>query len=722
MSAVSTPLAPHARLLVALCALAVAAPAATLAAQAPVASGRVLDAATGRGLPDVEVRLAGPDTVAVRTDARGEWRVLRLRAGRYRLRAQHIGHAPAETRVDLADGAPVDRTLRLDPAPLALDQVVVTAARRAQRLADAVTTTELVTRADIERTGASDLAAVLTEQTGIVLQGGHPAGAGVMLQGIGSERVLVLLDGQPVAGRISGLFDLSRLPAAMVERVEVVKGPQSTLYGTDAMGGVVNVITRTPARGTIGAALQATAGTQARRDGTARLTAGRGALATSVDVSRRHVESTPGREEAAGALAVRADAAAKVRWAPDAARSAEASVLALDERQRWRDGALYGFGDNRQWSGRLSGAWQRGRHRLAPTVSASVFDHRSRSSVQPRPIAGDTGQRQLQRVYQAELLYNGRLGRVGALDVGTQLRRDETETERVPGGLRAITAIEPFAQLEVAPTASLAVVPGVRVTRSSQWGTHVTPRVALRQRVGSHLTLRASAGEGFRAPDFKELYMRFVNQGAGYAVNGNAALRPETSRNVTAGAEWAGARAFVRTQLYWNGFRDFIETRPVSGPGEPPVYEYGNVDDGSTRGVDLETGVTIAGVRAEAAYAALSTRDDATGRPLLGRPAYSARATLAGTLPLAVRASVTGLFTGRTPMERDAASGAVTSWRDGFLRTDVRLARRLPGGPDGVELVIGADNLLDRRPAEWAGYTGRHVYTALSWAITRTHP
>ncbi|MDF1506508.1 TonB-dependent receptor plug domain-containing protein, partial [Roseisolibacter sp. H3M3-2] len=205
-------------------------------------------------------------------------RAAALRAGRYRVSVRRVGHLPAEAWLDVAAGATAERTLRLDAAPLALDQVVVTAARRAQRLGDAVTTTEVVTRADIARTGAADLSAVLTEQTGIQLQGGHPAGAGVMLQGIGSERVLVLLDGQPVAGRISGVLDLSRIPASMVERVEVVKGPQSTLYGTDAMGGVINVITRTPARGTLGAALQATAGSQARRDGTARLAAGRGAL------------------------------------------------------------------------------------------------------------------------------------------------------------------------------------------------------------------------------------------------------------------------------------------------------------------------------------------------------------------------------------------------------------------------------------------------------------
>ena len=704
--------------------LAGAAPAARAqepaAAAAPAAAGRlhgrITDGATGRALPGVELRLAGPDSASVRTGEDGRWMSPALRPGRYEVRARRLGYAVSTASATLDAGPRAPLLLALDPVALELDQMVVTAARRPQRLADAVTTTEVVSRADIERTGASDLASVLTEQTGIQLQGGMPAGAGVMLQGLGSERVLVLLDGQPVAGRISGVFDISRIPTSVVERIEVVKGPQSTLYGTDAMGGVVNIITRTPERGTLGAALAVTGGTQERRDGSASVSLGRGGLTTQWDVAHRTMEATPGRAEEAWALATRTDAAAKVRWAADSARWVEASVLALDERQRWRTSAFYNFGDNRQWSGRVAGGWQSGRHRLVPTLHGSVYDHRSRASTEPMPIAGDTGQRQLQRVWQAELLYSARLG-AHALDLGTQVRRDETETARVPGGLRAITTVEPFAQLDVAVAPTASVVPGLRVSRSAQWGTHVTPRLAGRWRATDRLTLRASVGEGFRAPDFKELFMFCQNSSAGYAVVGNEELRPESSRNATAGAEWTTERGFVRGQLFWNRFRDFIETRPITAPDEPPVYQFQNVDDGFTRGLELETGLAAVGWRAEAGYSALSTRNTASGRPLLGRPAHSGRAMLGRTLPFALRASASAVVTGRTPMARDESTGAITSWRAAFARVDARVARAIGAR---TELVVGVDNLFDRRPAEWAGFTGRHVYTSLSWTIHRT--
>ena len=683
-----------------------------------IVRGRVIDATTRRPVAGAEVGLTGPVSVIIRADEHGAWRSASLPDGRYLLRVRSVGFSLHTSVVDLVPGTEIERVIPLEVVPFALDRIVVTASRREQTLKDVAITTELVSRDDIERSGATDLASVLTEQTGIELQGGHPAGTGVMLQGLGSERVLILLDGQPIVGRISGVFDVSRVPVSVIERIEVVKGPQSTLYGSEAMGGVVNIITRSPDATTFGANAMLFAGTQGRVDGAAGIVAGRGPLAASLDVSRRVTETTPGRAEDGGALAARSDLAAKVRWARDTALSLEAAVLALDERQRWRTGSFYNFGDNQQWSGRLGGTWTRGRHRIAPTISASVFDHLSRGSTEPQPIAGDTGQRQLQRIIQGEVLYSAWLGSSASqvLDLGVQVKREETESGRVRGGLRSATSVEPFAQIELVPSPRLSVLPGVRISHNSQWGTHTTPRVAARYRATDAVTLRASAGTGFRAPDFKELYMFFQNTAAGYAVIGSEDLRPETSRNVTGGAEWSGDRAYLRGQLFWNTYRNFIETRAITPPGEPPVFQYANIGDGWTRGIDIETGVSIRSLRLESSYSGLATRDEATGESLLGRPSHSGRATLAYTLPRGTRASVSGTYTGRTPMLRDESSGAVTSWRDAYGRVDVRLAHRLPGG---FELVAGADNLFDQQPAEWAGFTGRHLYTALSWALDR---
>ncbi|MCU0647268.1 MAG: hypothetical protein MUF00_04700, partial [Gemmatimonadaceae bacterium] len=164
-----------------------------LAAQPFVLRGVTRDAAVDRPLGFVVViaRSLSGDSTIVRADSAGRF-VVRLPHGgdSVRVEARLPGYARERRTIATAEARAL--TLALRPAALALDAMVVTAARREQKLAEAVQPTELVSRRDIEQTGASDVASVLTEQTGIQLGGGLPAGAGAQLQGLGEQRVLVL--------------------------------------------------------------------------------------------------------------------------------------------------------------------------------------------------------------------------------------------------------------------------------------------------------------------------------------------------------------------------------------------------------------------------------------------------------------------------------------------------------------------------------------------------
>jgi outer membrane receptor for ferrienterochelin and colicins len=688
-------------------ALCLGVPAGGRAQESTWLEGRVEAAGSGAPVAGATVRARGPAERTAVAGQDGAWRIGPLPAGAYTIVVEHIGYAPLERPLEMP--RPGDLRVRLTARPLALDELVVTAGRRVQRLSETAVTTELVTRREIRQTGATDLASVLTERSGVELEGGHPVGAGVMIQGMGSERVLILLDGQPFIGRISGAIDLSRIPTSMIERVEIVKGPQSTLYGSEAMGGVVNVITRGVDGSAWTTAATATAGDAGRLDLAGNLVGGVGAVTGLVDVGRRAIELTPGWAGAGGAASERWDGLAKLGWKPPLAGvNLEASGLFLDERQRWRSGQLYHFADNTQWSARLGGAWERGAHRVAPTVYWTAFEHLSRSATGEDPVAG-TGEHETQRLAEAELLYGVTAGPL-SLDLGVEARRERIDSDRVDERIQTQETLEGFVQSTLT-WRGWTVVPGVRASRSEPWGTHVTPRIAAMVRPVPELAVRLSAGEGFRAPSFKELHMRFLNVGPGfgYTVRGNPDLRPEVSRNLTAGAEWAGARTYLRLQGFVNHFDGFIETRPVSDSSGITVYTYGNVDDGRTRGGEVEVGAAWRGWQAEAAYSLLRAEHAETGDPLVGRPERSLRATLAFAHPGGLRMSVTGVHTGETAMR---LSEAGTEWREPFTRFDARVARELPGG---FEVVVGVDNGFDRQVEDWPGFTGRHLYTTVSW-------
>lgn len=678
---------------------------------------RVVDANSAAPLQGATLRVDATGAAA-RTGPRGIAH-LDSNATGYALVVRAVGYAPRE----LSIGAITSDTLvvKLTAVPLSLDQVVITAARRPQRLADAVVTTEVVNRSDIERTGASDLASVLTEQTGIQLQGGIPSGSGVMLQGIGAERVLILMDGQPMVGRLSGNFDISRIPTNIVERVEVVKGPQSTLYGSEAMGGVVNIVTRSAPSDGWTASASLLGGSEGRVDGTIGAAGTRGALSAVVDLGLRSVHRAPGVSSSVGALADRMDVSVKSRWAPDSSRSAELAVLRLDERQRWASGPRYDFADNVQTGVRLTATQSFGEQRITPSLHLSRFDHLARTSRTGIPIAG-TGNTQAQQLLEGELLYTGRLGWL-TLDAGVEGKRESITSSdgRIAGddsvsvAGRTLYAVEPFAQAEFGGD-RWSIVPGARLTWNEQWGSAFTPRLAVRWRAMDPLTFRFSAGRGFRAPDFKELYLQFINEAAGYAVYGNRDLRPEHSDNLTAGAEWSTGRYYVRGQVYWNQLRDFIENTPLAGASPLIRYSYGNVEQGMTRGTDLEVGAVLGGIRAEASYGWLDAFDRNTDLPLLGRPEHSARASLSSPVPFIGHGMLTGIYTGSAPMERDAETGAVTSEREAFFRMDARVSHRLPYG---MELSVGVDNIFDSRPAHWQGIVSRQIYSSIAWTVAR---
>jgi outer membrane receptor for ferrienterochelin and colicins len=692
----------------------VAASAEPLPGQAPgTLDGRVVEAGTGTPIRAAEIRVSGPVVRSTLSRSDGRWRLDGLPPGEYQLRVHALGFGDRTARLSVPGTDASVLTVILTAVPLPLDALVVTAGRRLQRLADAPVATELITRREIERAGASDLSTVLVQRVGIQLEGGHPVGEGVMLQGMSSERVLVLIDGQPMVGRISGQIDLSRIPTSMVERVEVVKGPQSALYGSEAMGGVVNVVTRAATREPWRAGVAVTGGTQARADLSASLSGSAGRFGYVLDAGRRSTELTPGRAAEQGALAERWDGMMKLGWSADSTLRLEASAMLLDERQRWQGGQLFSFADNRQWNARLGAEWTRGAHRLVPALYWTEFHHLARQATSPHPVAG-AGEDEVQRLLEAELLHNVVLGPT-ALDLGLEAKREEISSDRVQARDRALHTIEPFAQATWV-LAGLQVVPGARVSWSEQWGTHFTPTLAAMLRPTPSLAVRGSVGRGYRAPGFKELYMEFLNLGAGtgYTVRGNPALQPETSTNLSLGAEWASSQVFLRGQLFHNRFDSFIETRLAGDSSGVTVYSYGNIADGFTRGAEIEGGMSRGALRVEAGYGWLQARQSATDEPLLGRPAHSGHVALEYAFGKGPRAALTGVYTGETPVRRTEAG---TVDRDSFLRFDASIAQSLP---QGIELSLGARNLFDARPEEWPGFAQRHLYLTLGWDMANS--
>jgi outer membrane receptor for ferrienterochelin and colicins len=598
---------------------------------------------------------------------------------------------------------------RVDTARTRLETVIVTAARREQRLKDAVVPTEVITRAEIDRTGATDIAALLQQFTGMQLDGGVASfggvggGQGIMLQGMDSRRVLILIDGQQVIGRVNGDLDLSRFPLAGVDRVEIVKGPQSTLYGSEAIGGVVNIVTRPPSGG-LSSELQLVGGNRGRMDGTAGARGTLGRFRVSGDASLRGSDLAVGIPGDLGTRNDRWTAMPAVEFRANDEWTLRSSGLISEQTQRYRFGQLFRFVDDQQLGGRVSGEWRRGVHRLTPLLHLSRFDHLERASTGSRPVPG-SGDRDIQSLAEFELTGTTLVG--GALlDAGLEARRERINSDRIPGAARSLDAIEGYSQLTFA-RGPVTVVPGLRLVEHSVFGGVAAPRLAVMWRPRDAFAVRASAGRGFRAPDFKELYLSFANPAIGYAVVGNPELRPERSTSTQLGVEWTTARGWLRAGVFDNDFRDFI-----AFTGDPSgAFTYENVERGSTRGLEAEGSLTHEAWRVDVGYAYLDARDG-VGRRLPSRPMHSGRVALNAPLPRSGTLAATWVVTGSAPITVGLELEA-TEQQPTFDRLDLKATVPVRGG---FRLLAGVDNAFDRAVGrQWPGFTGRLVYAGVNW-------
>ncbi|MFM1972374.1 MAG: hypothetical protein RL185_1056, partial [Bacteroidota bacterium] len=121
------------------------------------------------------------------------------------------------------------------------DSVVVTATRTERKLSNLTVPVTIINAKTIQQNGALRLTDILKEQTGLNLTSGF--GAGVQLQGLNPDYTIILINGEPLVGRTAGVLDLNRIALGNIKKIEIVKGPSSSLYGSEAMAGVINIIT-----------------------------------------------------------------------------------------------------------------------------------------------------------------------------------------------------------------------------------------------------------------------------------------------------------------------------------------------------------------------------------------------------------------------------------------------------------------------------------------------
>ncbi|MBN1781273.1 TonB-dependent receptor [bacterium] len=208
--------------------------------------GLILDKETGKGLFGVNVLVEGT-FLGTASDASGHFRISRLPPGRYSLMVTMIGYEKESVPVSVQPNAGLNMTIELKPTVIRQPNLVITATKRRQQLEDAPTTVDVIQSEEILKRNPSRLDEVLTNTAGLgIIDGQVELRGSTGFNWAAGSRVLLMIDGHPMINGDTGGINWDAIPVEEVERVEIVKGAGSALYGSNAMAGMVNIITRSP--------------------------------------------------------------------------------------------------------------------------------------------------------------------------------------------------------------------------------------------------------------------------------------------------------------------------------------------------------------------------------------------------------------------------------------------------------------------------------------------
>lgn len=537
----------------------------------------------------------------------------------------------------------------------ALKPMVVTATRTERAIDETPVRTEVVTREEIERTHARTLKQALENVPGLQLREVlGKSGYELSLQGLSADQVLVLIDGLPITASTSSTVDLSQYLLNDVERIEVVKGASSAQYGSSAMGGVVNVITRRQPAG-FGGTAAVDVGSYGRQNDSGRsmdannrhgrFNLGGGGERWRLGLSGDWVDDAgfglnPSQFPRQGDANKRQQLAARGEWLPSAEGRvwAEASHYTEDDTQRYN---LYVPPVNvpqRKLEAitrdRVSGGadWRFGNGLRAQIkgVDESYDSHSPGYSNGVLATDRFSRQRMQHLSTQFDLPAWGRQ----LWMVGTDWHRETLAqtsnglSELGMAGRAERTNTELFVQNDILLSDRWEVLLGLRGQHDSDFGGHWAPKVSVRGNLldsgGWKGVLRASLGQGYRVPNLKERHYLFDHSALGYRVVGNPHLKPESSNSLQLGGTLSqGERLSIDVNAFYNRVRDLIQTDLANATVTDGIatYTYANVSRARTAG--LETSVNwraTATLTLNAAYTYTQARDLTTGLELTRRP------------------------------------------------------------------------------------------------------
>lgn len=635
-----------------------------VSAQSGDLRGRVEDTA-GKAVAGASVvlrnRRTGQERV-VSSDPEGQFVFGGISADDFEVIAASQGFARATQPIG-ANRAEI--VIALEPNVLREEVTIVSGSRQEELRESLNTKVDVLTSNDIRTTGYENVGEALREVPGVLTRRGSETTppTGEQIQGIDSRQVLVLLDGQPVSGARgvkSGIINLDRQEIGRLESVEVVKGASSALYGSDAIGGVINLRTVEQTQ-PLSASASVSGGSFGAFDGRGAIGFVRDRFSGFFNYGRHKnngFDLFPSDFATDGSGYHRDDLYGKVKYqftdnfsvlafgngywnnAKGRVTGEPTNFVDLGRQVIDVDDSSQNYGATADWA-------------IDGKTALQVRGYYSRFDEIYRATGWVTGNREpdgnlFERYGKFDVTFSRIIGERHFLQAGAEFAKNKysglfrLQNDRGEADTQVV-----WLQDKINLVNRLTLTVGGRFDHHSEFGSSVSPKIGLNYRVTDWASLRASWGRGFRAPDLGQLFYSFRNPLFGYQVLGNRNLSPEHSGSWQIGGEFNAfnRRARLGINLFRNDVRNLINSQQLGRPtnrtqaeaivtangidisvldyvqGYPVIlFAYKNLANVYTQGIEVDgTYILPFGFSVSGAYTFLEAIDKANDRFLTGR-------------------------------------------------------------------------------------------------------
>ncbi len=629
------------------------------ALKAAVITGYVTSERYDKPLDCVSVQVES-SSFGASTNPEGFFQISDVPSGEWIVNVSHIGMEPMSKTVYCSMEDTVSVAFSLVESAVALEEVVYTATRTFQALKSVPIATELISRDEIFNSSAITAAEALESEIGLDMQEDF-SGQGVTLQGVDADKVLILVDGNRIIGRVNGSIDLEQIATDGIKQIEVVKGAVSTLYGSEAIGGVINIITEDPSEQlSISADIRgggylpdkgydnssqialesenysagASLGMKKYKLGIRASARGSRTGLIDIDPSTSHTEGIDGTDRFNGNL--------RLNYELTGLTSLIVDGRYLNEEKHWKeDGGLssvqVSFNDeeNNSQTGFVTELLCQPTYTDRYSLKLYRTDNRhiwkKKTQHLGRTIDFSSGE---EGYFETSGLLTKRLNDLHLTTFGAEHYWWDISAESELGGITSLyssglTAWATYLQDEWKIHEDITLLPGLRYEQHEIYGGNLSPRFSFMWLPIDDFKVRGSVGKGYRAPTSKELYFVFNHASAGYVVYGNSDLKAEESTNYSLSFEHTYRNSSVaRISFFYNELKNLIDFDSISATPDyyTGIYQYKNIDSAYTRGVEIERGFKYAGKwQGKVAYGYLETHNWVTGTELIRRPTHSLR-------------------------------------------------------------------------------------------------